>query len=396
MEKAEFLILLEKFQNDQTTAEEVQMVYNYLDSFQHEEVPAIHLAVIKTRNEYKLLETVQSPTYAPENRVVAINRSKYWAAAILLILFGAGTVYLYSNNRALQTISATQANATIEPGKFGAIITLADGTTQVLDSSQSGAVVFKNGQYQLQTSADGVINIADHPNNDILVTMQNSSEHSVNTFNTVATPVGRQFRLVLPDGSKAWLNANSSIKFPTRFTKEARKVSITGEVYFDIKSDPQQPLLVTANNKVDIEVLGTRFNVSAYEEENALNTTLLEGAVKVWNKAANKSTAIILNPGENVAAKGDKLTITALKDAEAHIAWINGKFYFESADLGMVLRQIARWYGVNFKFPQPIDASFSGSVYRSEKLESLLELIEFTCNIHFKRNGNEFEVAINN
>jgi len=264
------------------------------------------------------------------------------------------------------------------PGKNTAILTLADGSTIVLDSAKNGALtsqgntkVIKLNNGQLAYSSSGATN-------EVL-------------YNTMSTPRGGQYKLVLSDGSKVWLNAASSIHYPTSFPGNERKVEITGEAYFEVAHDAKKPFKVSVNN-MEVQVLGTHFNVNAYRDERTINTTLLEGSVKV----TKGSSMSILKPGQQaiIQQAGDdkKITVENNIDVEAVIAWKNGYFSFTNADMTAVMRQISRWYDVDIVYEGKIpDRKFGGEISRNLNASQALKILQ-ASKVHFRIEGKKIIV----
>jgi ferric-dicitrate binding protein FerR (iron transport regulator) len=212
-----------------------------------------------------------------------------------------------------------------------------------------------------------------------LVTYSGKGLFAENQFNTITAPTGGKYSVVLPDGSRAWLNAESSIRFPTVFAKNERKVSIAGEVYFEITPDKQKPFLVDVRGLQSIKVLGTHFNVNAYGDEAAVTTTLLEGSVVVSAADKNNKTVRLI-PGDQASLSG-KGTIQVEKDVntEGVIAWKNGFFQFEKANIKTVMRQLSRWYNVDVTYEGVAsERTFSGKINRSVNASEVLEILQFT------------------
>lgn len=287
-----------------------------------------------------------------------LQRSKpltrwWWAAAAIFISILAGSIYRFQQKPATQPVAIVD----IPPGSNGAILTLSDGSTVVLDS-------LANGQVAQQQGANVMLQ-----NGRLNYTPTGKPSGSL-AYNIMTTPKGRQFQLTLPDGTKVWLNAASSIRYPTAFTGSDRSVAISGEVYLEVAGDPHRPFRVSIGDTVEVEVLGTRFNVNAYTDEPGIYTTLLQGAVKVSTRNQFK----ILKPGEQAQMKGAQLSI--LKNADpAHVtAWKDGAFSFVQADLPTVMRQLARWYDVEVVFAGDIpQRSITGEIGRSLTLEQVLK-----------------------
>lgn len=199
-------------------------------------------------------------------------------------------------------------------------------------------------------------------------------------YNIMSTPRGRSFQLKLPDGTEVWLNALSSIRYPTAFSGKERKVEITGEVYFEIAPDAASPFYVNINNKATLQVLGTHFNVNAYENEKTMNTTLLEGAVRIQR---NNGDAVQLKPGQQ-AQLSDKIKVVPVEDTDKIMAWKNGLFNFEGAHLDQVMRQLERWYDIQVVYEKSVpDIQFFGEISRNLKLSEVIDALKMS-DVHFR------------
>ncbi|HSC38526.1 MAG TPA: FecR family protein, partial [Chitinophagaceae bacterium] len=228
--------------------------------------------------------TAKAASPVPVHRVHFIRR--WWAvAAMLLLLLGSGS-YLWLFRKGTADIAVTPAShpPEIQPGGNKAVLTLANGNKIILDSTANG-IVTKQGRMHIVKLADGKL--------------QYKGTDNSSSLNTLATPYGGQYRLTLSDGTVVWLNAASSVTYPTAFTGARREVTVRGEAYFEVMKDAATPFIVNVNDKAEIEVLGTHFNVNAYENEDSISTTLLEGAVKVTaGRAGDKDRPVILRPGQ--------------------------------------------------------------------------------------------------
>lgn len=261
----------------------------------------------------------------------------------------------------------SRTSTIIQPGKTGAILTLSDGSQLSLDSLQSGIVarqgnvnaVWKNGALNYESI---------------------NSKTNQPSFNTVTTPRGRQFKVILPDQTQVWLNAGSSIRYPTTFTGSERNVEITGEVYFEVTQSARQPFKVNVGGRATVEVLGTAFNINAYDDEPTVKTSLVSGAVRV----SNAGEAVVLQPGQQ-AALAQQLTINKNANIEKILAWKNGVFSFEDADLREVLRQISRWYDVEIVYStnQMPSFTFYGTLSRDLNLNQLINILK-DADVHFR------------
>ncbi len=287
--------------------------------------------------------------------------SRWWtaAAAALVICLAGGTWYgLQKNSRQGITAGNTHPHD-VEPGKEGAILTLGNGQTIVLDTlgngviaQQSGTqVVLQNGSLSYEASGAGEVN-----------------------FNTMTTPRGRKFQLVLPDGSKVWLNAASSLRYPTAFTGSERRVEITGEAYFEISKDAARPFIVKINDQTDIQVLGTQFNVNAYTDEANIHATLVEGSVRI--RASGQSR--VLTPGQQaqISNQGGGVTVLEHANVEQVTAWKNGFFNFHGASLPEVMRQLSRWYNIDVIYEGKVpDQQFEGELPTTLQLSQVIKIL---------------------
>ncbi|PSL24966.1 FecR family protein [Chitinophaga ginsengisoli] len=313
----------------------------------------------------------------PPAPVRPIYTYRRWAAAAaVLLLLGTGAYFWYSRMPASRPIAS---NAQVRPlhdatpGVTGAVLTLDDGRQVELDSTGNGVIANQNGTKVLLRKGQ--------------LDYESGSGSTGISYNTMTTPRGRQFKLVLPDGTKVWLNAASSLKYPTAFTGNERKVEITGEAYLEVAQHADKPFILTAANNVTIKVLGTSFNVNAYADENAVHTTLVTGSVQV---AAVNGDAVTLQPGKEarLQKKTGKFSVLAA-DEEQVLAWKNGYFYFDRADIQTIMRQIARWYDVEVEYKEIPDKKFSGTIPRNVNASQVFKILELTGNVHFTIDGNK-------
>lgn len=322
------------------------------------------------------------PLVPAVHRVHFLKRYR-WAAAALILLTGlAAVLFTMRNNNQKDITGKGRPSSPVydaAPGKNGAVLTLADGSTLQLDSAGNGTVatqgntkvVLNNGQLSYEPEKGATINV----------------------FNTMTTPRGRQFQLMLPDGSKVWLNAASSITYPVSFTAQERKVTITGEAYFEVShaqdaAGKRVPFLVNAG-VCEVEVLGTHFNVNAYNDEASIKTTLLEGKVKVTPAAGAQQ---LLLPGQQAIMyhkpAGETSPVQTV-DVDQVIAWKNGLFNFHKADLPTLMRQLSRWYDVEVVYQGTIPGRlFGGEIERNLQLSQVLKILSkmgVICTIEGKK-----------
>ncbi|MBX3241462.1 MAG: FecR domain-containing protein [Chitinophagaceae bacterium] len=305
------------------------------------------------------------------------------AAVVLIVSISAILFYLFSpkskRENSLPETAQTKTGDEIVPGSNRAILTLGDGTVIILDSTDSGSLAQQGNTRVIKMDGGKLLYSAGEVANGVVQPL----------YNTIATPRGGQYAIDLSDGTKVWLNASSSIHFPTSFIDSVREVSITGEAYFEVSYRPKQPFIVRVNNN-RILVLGTHFNVMAYDNEPGINTTLLEGSLLVQSDRASQ----LLKPGNQVKlnAAGD-MTLIRDADVEEAIAWKNGRFSFTGADMRSIMRQIERWYDVNVKFEGDVPLHFSGQLNRYANVRELLRKLELTNEVHFEIEGRTIVVV---
>ncbi|MDO6429851.1 FecR family protein [Flavitalea sp. BT771] len=326
--------------------------------------------------------------YNKDARRPVITLRRVMAAAVVLLVAGIGTYFQFFRHAGIRQSAAPVAISNKEeidvPAPCGnnAVLTLADGSTVVLDSARNGTLT-QQGDAQVSKANAGRLEY------NVL-----SRQPAAIVYNTVSTRKGGQYQIVLPDGSKAWLNTMSSLRFPTAFAGTERVVELTGEAYFEVEKQHNMPFRVHVNvpgdKGMDVRVLGTHFNVMAYDNEAEIKTTLLEGAVKVVE--GDKSS--ILAPGQQVKLDkhgGFKLDENA--DVDLAMAWKNGFTSFKSADIKSVLRQVERWYDIDVMYEGDIpERKFSGGISRDANLSDVIRLLEVS-KIHFKIKGRKLTVT---
>jgi len=321
------------------------------------------------------------------DNVLSINTRVIWlkrlaVAASVLIIFSIGYFNLKPSNISPSTnsIVAVPVNKSdIPPGGQKALLTLSDGSQIVLDSASNGLLSQQGGTKVIKL-ANGQLQYA-----------ANTLGSTETVYNTMSTPPGGQYQLTLPDGSKVWLNASSSIHYPTAFLEKERRVTITGEAYFEIAKNANKPFIVKIYNGAEVKVLGTHFNIKTYTDEDEIKTTLLEGSINIYNGLKNN----LLLPGNQ--AKIDKsgaIKVQADADLEEAVAWKNGNFQFNSADVAAVLRQAARWYNIEVVYAgkPSTENRFTGKIPMAVNLSRLLKWLEYS-DVHFKLEGKKLIVT---
>lgn len=299
------------------------------------------------------------------------NWFKIAAAASIICVCALGLrFYLHKSPVTVQL--AAQGKIDVNPGSNRAVLTLANGKQIVLDNKPNG---------QIAKEADVVISKTKNGSVVYDLTNQNDAKDKIIAYNTISTPRGGQYQVILPDGSHVWLNAASSIRFPTVFRSGERKVDITGEAYFEVAKDKTKPFRVMAEGQM-VEVLGTHFNIMAYADENAIVTTLLEGSVRV----SSPKNQAVLKPNQDATLQRNTQSL-AVKDvdAEAAVMWKNGYFLFNDESLASIMRKVSRWYNIEIVYKGAVaQKTFGGTISRFKNLSELLEVLEATGSVHFK------------
>jgi ferric-dicitrate binding protein FerR (iron transport regulator) len=299
------------------------------------------------------------------------------AATILLCVSVAAYLAFHQSTPNSENTVSTAKQNDLPPGSNKAILTLGNGQRIILTGASNGKIA-QQGNVAVSKTAEGQI-----------VYNRNDNEPSVPIYNTTATPRGGEYHLILADGTNVWLNAASSITYPTAFTGHDRTVQVTGEVYFEVSHDQHKPFKVITRGQT-VEVLGTHFNINAYDDEPVIKTTLFEGAVKVSRDAKSA----MLKPGEQAVDNTNSSTINVTNNFNSAevIAWKNGKFYFDYSDIHTVMRQIARWYDVDVVYQGKIPAKrLSGSFSKYTNASKALSILEY-AGIDFKIEGRRIIV----
>lgn len=313
-----------------------------------------------------------------EGKVVPMPNRTSWlkiAAAVLLLGVTTFTWILLSapqeeEKQVAGTVAAAQDTNDAQPGKTGAILTLANGQKILLDTTADGAIAVQGGPTIV--------------NKDGTLTYDDTRVSDVAAYNSIVTPKGRQYKLILSDGTKVWLNAASSLHYPVYFGGDQRRVEVSGEAYFEVAEKKNQrgqklpfTVKVLHENKssAEVEVLGTHFNINAYDDEADTRVTLLEGAVKV--SKANEAP-VLIHPGQQAKIR-DKILVDNNADLEMVMAWKNGAFNFKNSDVSTVMRQAERWYDIKVAYPVGIPPdTLNGGISRDVKLSEFLDIIRYS------------------
>jgi transmembrane sensor len=314
---------------------------------------------------------------------IKFNWKKLAVAASIIGIIGIATYFIINNEKTIVRGPSSIVTTTdvAPPDKNRAMIKLADGTTVYLDSARNGELAMQGGVKVVKTE-DGKI---------VYETTDDGPQTTVK-YNTLNNPRGSKvIDMTLADGSRVWLNAGSSVTYPVAFAGNERKVSITGEAYFEVAHNAKMPFKVS-KGEMEVTVLGTHFNVNAYDDEGNIKVTLLEGSVKV--SSVNRDQSSVLKLGEQaIAANGGELNVVKGVDVEQVMSWKNGLFDFGSkTSLEEIMRQVARWYDVDVVYEVSLKENFGGSISRSVNVSEVLKKLELTGRVKFNVEGKKITV----
>jgi ferric-dicitrate binding protein FerR (iron transport regulator) len=321
-----------------------------------------------------MLERLIKATRPPVRRLPLFR----YGAAAAVILGIAVAIFLPSRRHKQQPAQSPAENLAttpIPPGGNKASLTLAGGRIILLDSIANGQLAVQ-GSTTITKNDDGQISY-------------NAAGAAIALENTLTTPRGGQFQLTLPEGTKVWINAASSITYPTAFTGKERKVTIKGEAYFEVAQNKNQPFIVQVQDGPQVEVLGTNFNINAYTDEPSIRTTLVSGSVKV----RYKDRSLLLKPSQQaLLTRQQQLALDTVPDIDEVLAWRNGFFAFNKAPLEIVLRQLSRWYNVDIVYSDGVPAiRFEGEMKRDLNLSEVLNILR-KMEVHCKMDGRRLIV----
>lgn len=374
------LILLEKYEQGLTSPQEVEELDAWYQTFERK--PDIMAGLTegeKFRARENMLNRISGmipdhqkglPVHAKKT---AVLWQRWMVAASLLIIASAGGYFLLQKDQPDVQYSNVLKQDFVS-GSNKAVLTLSGGKQIILTGAKNGQLATQGGAV-IQKTADGEV-VYDREGSDKAIVM-----------NTITTPRGGQYHLTLADGTGVWLNAASSITYPSGFTGQKRQVEISGEVYFEVAHNAAKPFFVKSGIQT-VEVLGTHFNINAYKEESAIKTTLLEGSVAV-SVSGNRQ---MIKPGQQSVLKGNSIKISEADTDEA-MAWKAGYFQFVDADIETVMRQISRWYDVDVTFEGAISKeTFTGRISRFRNISEALKIVQSSKGVHLSYSGRRIMV----
>lgn len=380
MDKQAFIRLVGKVADGTADEQELSLYNSYINHFKGDTDWNEQLMGDEAGTKLQLLEKIHTGFTFKVIPFYKRSVFRYFTAAcIALVVTAIGAIFYNNYPKSVKNKNKVALENDVAPGGNKAVLTLADGTQVLLSDTDNGKIAEERGISITKTKDGQLIYRVNDP-----VLAATTGTKPVETYNTISTPRGGQYQVLLPDGTQVWLNASSSIKFPTAFAANQRNVKLTGEAYFEVAKNKEKPFVVNVD-EMSIEVLGTHFDVMAYKDEQSINTTLLEGSVKV---VKNKESRVLV-PGQQAMVKDDIQVVSAAGDV---IAWKNGLTSFKDADIRTIMRQVARWYDVEVNYEGEIPRRlFTGEISRKANLSELIKIIELS-DIRLKLAGNVITV----
>lgn len=380
--KQYFIQILTKCRLGEATQEEIKFLESYYNLFDlnddlitdENETDYLYLKdAIKANVDERIAQYEKKPVMMPSRS----GWIRYAVAASILLFILVGAYFFIRNGHKADNFAANTYKG-IVPGTNKATLILANGTTISLDDAANGQIA-KQAGVKISKTADGQI-----------VYQADATGQDQAAQNTVTTPKGGQYKIILPDGTNVWLNAASSITYPTVFKGAEREVTLNGEGYFEVTKNKAMPFRVKSALQT-IEVLGTHFNINAYADEALVKTTLLEGSVKVIS--ATNSALIV--PGEQAVINrtGNGVISKQQVNIDKEVAWKNGVFSFADEDIREVMRQISRWYDIDVVYEGDMPSEkFFGEISRSSNLADVFRILELN-NMKFAVEGKTVKVS---
>lgn len=375
MDQKELKKLFKKYRTGRASEQEIEFLRAYYNLFETEDniTDQLNRAEKDALKEEIRANLLGAISLEKNKRKIGVMP---WAAVAGFLIFIGTALFFYKSKPVISSTenAVSRQMENISPGGNKATLTLADGSTIVLEGLQNGTLA-KEGSAEVKKTGEGQL---------VYDPRTSSSERSKPVCHTVSIPRGGEYRLTLPDGSNVWLNSASSIKFPTAFTGNQRRVEITGEAYFEVAKqlipgvNKKMPFVVVTPYQT-IEVLGTHFNVNTYDDEEVVKTTLFEGSVRVSPKSGISK---VLTPGrqaQTTIGSADQAIKVVEADLDEVIAWKNGYFKFNRSDIKSLMRQVSRWYNLEVEYTDKIpDDEFVGMIKRSDNVSSVLRVLQLS------------------
>jgi ferric-dicitrate binding protein FerR (iron transport regulator) len=392
VKRRKLLRLIRKYLEGKASNKEKKFIEKYYRYFGFKDSPSDSLSEVEKREmESKMLRNIHAEMQQAVDKPTGWNYKKInvrLATAAMFAIFIAGIAFLYTYKEKMAKVAPQTQVADIAPGGNRAVLTLSNGSTIALTHLKNGLLV-NQGNTEVIKSDSGQITYRAAQTRRKKVAKAYDEIH----YNTLSTPPSGNYQVVLPDGSKVWLNASSSLRFPTAFRGKERKVEVRGEAYFEVKKDNAHPFVVQiytpdGEGMGTVKVLGTYFNINAYMDHPSVKTTLVEGAIKITKGASQE----LLKAGEQatIKQKKDQIEVTKINSREA-IAWKNGFFQFEGTDIVTIMHEIARWYNVEVSYNSQPHGRYSGIISRHTRLSQVLQILE-AGGFRFKVTGRKIVV----
>jgi ferric-dicitrate binding protein FerR (iron transport regulator) len=384
LDKTQLTELAERFLLGVATEKEIALLHEWYDSADKEEIELVFTPEPETAGAVgkRLFDglqlVIQEGRQETRHRRIVLTRRWLAAASVIFVVVFAAK-YFWDAERSTKpersVARVTKPRNDLPPGSNKARLLLGDGS--VIDLAEA-----KNGTIKHEAGAR-----IDKKDGQVIYDVSRGEEAS--EMNTIQTPRGGQYQVILADGTKVWLNSASSLSYPTTFTGKDRQVQLKGEAYFEVAEDKNKPFKVSVAD-VQVEVLGTHFDVMAYEDENAIKTTLLAGAVRV-TKNGMDSRVLAAGQEASMDRSSGSLSVNEV-DGEEAVAWKNGFFEFEGVSIETVMRQLARWYDVDVDYEGKTDKHFRGMISRSSNVSEVFRMLELTGAVHFNTEGKKIIV----
>ncbi len=380
MTQEEYILLYEKFENGACSDKEIEQLLKFEDDFVMFDQEWQMVMGDKKSTREKMFNKLRS-NIGQTQKLKTLNTKYVLAiAATLLLLMSVSLILFLQTKSESQQITKVKKTEAILPGTDKAILKMADGSKIILDEIKTGKTLTYGNLSITKTNSGEIIYVAN----------ANVNNENTDGFNEIITPRGGQFSVILEDGSKVWLNASSSLKFPRKFANDQRKVELKGEGYFEIAKNAKKPFFVEANNAI-IKVLGTHFNISNYANDNSIKTTLLEGSVEM-TAMGNKRT-LVPNQEALYLNNSKILELRNAPNAADAIAWKEGVFVFRDENIQSIMQKLSRWYDVDVVTDKEIlSEQFSGSISRYQNIDKVLSQLALTGALKFKIQGRRIYV----
>lgn len=397
MKKRQFIEILRRYHAGVATPEERKFIESYYDLFETE--PGLEAWLnegeatdVKEQTLNRIWEKIQDQDQDKvKGKVIKLYPKVARIAAVIVIVLASGLAFYWIKETVQQKNPLVAENKRepnkdkILPGSNQAVLTLANGKQVTLDSIRNGAVS-QQGNMQVIKLNSGLLS---YQQQNIHGNSGENTQPAIQ-YNTISIPRGGQYQVILSDGSKVWLNAASSLRFPVAFSGNTRTVEVSGEAYFEIAPDVKQPFMVESGN-TKVEVLGTHFNINAYPDRKNIRTTLEQGSVRV----VEGDESIVLKPGEQASTNQQtgNLQVQTVNLAAA-LAWKNGLFYFENTNIKEIMNEISRWYNVDvvYETNDLSNKNFNGIISRYSNVDAVLKRFSLTGTVHFKVDGRTIVV----